>query len=243
MFKKILIGTITAILLGALLISVYDFSTGASSLQLPTLASGSGAGQGNQANRQGGNQQSGQNGNQAGGQGGNQQSGQNGNQAGGQGGNQQSGQNGNHAGGQGGNQQSGQNGNHAGGQGGNQQMGGLSLTPADWFTMTGQVVAVTANNLTVQTTARGELALQLGRPGFATQQGVTFNVGDTVTILAFDSPEGLVQAGQITNDTTQQFLYLRDPNGRPLWAGQGGGGNGGQGRGQGGGQGRGQVKN
>lgn len=117
------------------------------------------------------------------------------------------------------------------GQGGNQPTGGLALTPNDWFTMTGQVSNVGRNGLTVQTHERGQVTLQLGRPGFAAQQGVNFNVGDTLTILAFDSPEGLIQAGEVTNNTTQQVLYLRDPNGRPLWAGQGGGG-GGKGQGK-----------
>ncbi len=75
--------------------------------------------------------------------------------------------------------------------------------------------------LTVDTTERGRLDLWLGRVGFAGQQGITFTAGDTVTVLGFDAPNGQFQAGEITNSTTGQTLYLRDPNGRPLWAGQG----------------------
>lgn len=85
--------------------------------------------------------------------------------------------------------------------------------------------------LTVDTAERGRLDLWLGRTGYASQQGVTFASGDSVTILGFDAPNGQFQAGEITNDATGQTLYLRDPNGRPLWAGQGNGQ--GQGQGQG----------
>ena len=53
--------------------------------------------------------------------------------------------------------------------------------------------------------------------------------GDTVTVLGFDE-NGNFQAGQITNESTGEILLLRDPNGRPLWAGRGQGG--GQGQGQ-----------
>lgn len=95
--------------------------------------------------------------------------------------------------------------------------------------------------LTIDTAERGRLDLWLGRVGYASQQGVTFNAGESVTILGFDAPNGQFQAGEITNDATGQTLYLRDPNGRPLWAGQGQGQGGGQGNGQGQGQGQGNA--
>jgi hypothetical protein len=75
--------------------------------------------------------------------------------------------------------------------------------------------------LTVDTGGRGQLDLWLGRAGFASRQGITFTAGDAVTVLGFDAPNGQFQAGEITNSATGQTLYLRDPNGRPLWAGQG----------------------
>jgi hypothetical protein len=50
-----------------------------------------------------------------------------------------------------------------------------------------------------------------------------------VTVLGFSSEGEGFQAGQVNNDTTGEVLMLRDPNGRPLWAGQGQGqGGGGQ---------------
>lgn len=79
----------------------------------------------------------------------------------------------------------------------------------------------------------GQLTVQLGPPGFASQQGLRFNPGDAVTLIGFSGENGMFQAGQITNDTSGQMLLLRDPNGRPLWAGRGQGGGGGAGQGQG----------
>lgn len=104
----------------------------------------------------------------------------------------------------------------------------------DWLTLSGTVISQDQQGLWVDTEERGELLLNLGRPGFADEQNVQFNPGDTVTIQGFDSPQGNFAAGTITNETTGQSLMLRDPNGRPLWAGPGRNGNGGgQGQGQG----------
>ena len=88
------------------------------------------------------------------------------------------------------------------------------------MTLTGNVIAVSSQQLEVDTAEQGELTLKLGKPGFAEAQAVVFNPGDAVTVLGFDEG-GMFQAGQITNDTTGEILMLRDPNGRPLWAGQG----------------------
>jgi hypothetical protein len=98
-----------------------------------------------------------------------------------------------------------------------------------WLTLKGTVVAFDEQGLTVDTAERGRLELRLGPPGFAVEQGITFTEGETVTILGFDGDEGIFQAGEITNDAAGTTLYLRDPNGRPLWAGRGQG-QGGQGR-------------
>jgi hypothetical protein len=119
----------------------------------------------------------------------------------------------------------------------------------EWTTLQGTVDSVDPQSMVVDTAEQGQLTLALGPVGFAEQQDVTFNPGDTVTVLGFDEG-GMFHAGEITNDTTGEILQLRDPNGRPLWAGQGQGGQmvaqapGGQGRGRGqgdGGQGQGQM--
>ncbi len=107
---------------------------------------------------------------------------------------------------------------HGQGQGGNPT--GEPIVH-EWLTLTGTVVEVQAQGVVVNTPERGELLLSLGPAGFAAQQNVTFTAGNAVTIDGFDSPQGQFVAGSITNTTTGQTLLLRDPNGRPLWAGPG----------------------
>lgn len=128
------------------------------------------------------------------------------------------------------------------GQGGGHDQGNGSgesqaMVDKEWITLNGTVNSQTRQGLVVDTAEMGQLTLQMGPPWFAGEQGVTFNPGDTVTVLGFTEGNAF-QAGEVTNETTAQTLYLRDPNGRPLWAGRGGQGGGGQGQG-GGGQGRG----
>lgn len=199
MLKSILIGTIVIVLLGALAVGFYDSMRGASSFSLPQWNSAQAQGQG------GGHQGQGQ--------------GRGNGQGQGQGRGQGQGQ------GQGNGQGRGRGGN---GQGQGQGQG----TPVEhtWVTLQGTVSSFDGQQtLSVETGERGQLDLWLGPTGYAAQQGVIFNPGDAVTILGFDSPNGSFQAGEITNNTSGTTLYLRDPNGRPLWAGQGNG----QGRGHG----------
>lgn len=115
-----------------------------------------------------------------------------------------------------------------GGQGGGSSPQAMQHT---WVTLTGAVISTDAQSLTVDTAEQGQLTVSLGEMGFADTQGVTFNPGDAVTLMGFEGDTGQFQAGQITNTTTGQMLLLRDPNGRPLWAGPGR-----NGQGQGGGQ-------
>jgi hypothetical protein len=96
----------------------------------------------------------------------------------------------------------------------------------EWITLSGTVISVD-RDITVDTVEMDQITLQIGPPWFASQQAVTFSPGDAVTILGFAGEGRMFQAGEITNDTTGATLQLRDPNGRPLWAGRGGGGQGG----------------
>jgi hypothetical protein len=96
----------------------------------------------------------------------------------------------------------------------------------EWITLSGTVISVD-RGMTVDTAEMGQITLQVGPPWFASQQAVTFTPGDAVTILGFAGEGRMFQAGEITNDTTGVTLHLRDPNGRPLWAGRGGRGQGG----------------
>ncbi len=121
--------------------------------------------------------------------------------------------------------------------------GGGSGTPQpqaqvdEWITLEGIVTAVGRNSLTVQATTGDTLVIQMGRPGFAASQGITFRAGDEVIVVGFYQGTQF-NAGDITQVSTGLRLMLRDPNGRPLWAGpgngngQGGSGQGGQGSAQ-----------
>ena len=208
MIKKIVVTTLIVILVGAVGVAAYDAYQGNSTLDLSAddlFASGQGQGQG----RPGGQ---GQSRGQGQGQGQGQHQGQ------GQGRGQ-------------GNGQQGQGQGQGGGQG--QGRGAGQTAPQDWVTLTGTVLSLDQQSMIVDTTEQGVLTLELGRPGFAAEQAAVFNAGDAVTITGFDE-NGMFHAGQIANDTSGETLFLRDPNGRPLWAGQGQGQGGGQGQGRGG---------
>ena len=101
------------------------------------------------------------------------------------------------------------------------QMGNGQQVEHNWQTLTGTVIELQAQGLLVDTAEQGQLLLNLGRPGFADQQNVSFNPGDAVTIDGFVGDEGFFVAGVIKNEANGQSLQLRDPNGRPLWAGPG----------------------
>ncbi len=109
-----------------------------------------------------------------------------------------------------------------------------NLQVEEWVTLEGVVSAIGNNSLTVETTGAQVVTVQMGRPGFAESQGINFAVGDHVSMVGFWQ-SGQFQVGDITNTQTGDRLMLRDPNGRPLWAGPGGQGGAGQGgAGQGG---------
>jgi hypothetical protein len=179
MLKKIMIGSLVFILVGAIGVAVYDAYAGNTNFQLPGLSisgyqsqggPGQGHGQGGQGQGQGQGQRHGQ-------------------------------------GGQ--------------GQGQGNGSGVPQAASKEWVTVTGRVVSSDPQSLTVDTLEQGQLVLRLGPQGFAGQQAVTFNPGANVTIQGFEGENGMFQAAQITNQTTQATLHLRDPNGRPLWAGRG----------------------
>ena len=109
----------------------------------------------------------------------------------------------------------------------------------EWITITGTLMAYDRNLMTVATDDGQILTFQTGQPRFFAEQGVTFQVGDEVVVVGFYEGDTFM-AGDITQVSTGLRVFLRDPNGRPLWAGSsnnGGGanGNGGGGNGNGGG--------
>ncbi|MFN8529795.1 MAG: hypothetical protein U0670_14415 [Anaerolineae bacterium] len=120
-------------------------------------------------------------------------------------------------------------GGNSGGSNGGQ---GEVQIPADqWVTVEGTVTALTNNGLILQMSDGTALTVSFGRADFWPQQTVTFAVGDAISMLGFWQGEQF-SPGQVTKTATGERILLRDPNGRPLWAGPGrgqGNGNGGQG--------------
>jgi hypothetical protein len=97
----------------------------------------------------------------------------------------------------------------------------------EWVTIRGVVASFQGGNMTINTTEGDVLAIQTGQPRFFASQSVTFAVGDEVELVGYYEGDQFV-AGDITQLATNLRVMLRDPNGRPLWAGPGNGkGNGG----------------
>jgi hypothetical protein len=109
----------------------------------------------------------------------------------------------------------------------------------EWITLTGTLMSYQQGTMTMSTTDGELITFQTGQPRFFSEQGVTFQVGDEIRLVGFYQGEQF-SAGEITQLSTGLRVMLRDPNGRPLWAGpgsgngNGNGGNGNSGNGNGG---------
>lgn len=100
------------------------------------------------------------------------------------------------------------------------RQGEPQVAPEDWVTLNATVTAVNRSTLTVQTEAGETLSLQLGQASFIQSQGVTFAVGDALSVTGYWQGTTF-RAGDITKLATGERVMLLDPNGRPLWGGPG----------------------
>lgn len=100
----------------------------------------------------------------------------------------------------------------------------------EWVTYDGTLMSFQGGNMTMATEDGELIAFQTGQPRFFASQNVTFQVGDAIQIVGFYDDNGQFMVGDITQVSTGERVMLRDPNGRPLWAGPGNG----QGNGNGG---------
>jgi hypothetical protein len=98
----------------------------------------------------------------------------------------------------------------------------------EWITLEGELISFQGGNMTMGTSDEELIAFQTGQPRFFSGQGITFQVGDPIRVLGFYQGDQFM-AGEITQISSGLKVMLRDPNGRPLWAGPGSGGNGGAG--------------
>ncbi len=99
----------------------------------------------------------------------------------------------------------------------------------EWITIEGTLMSFQGGNMTMDTPEGEIIAFQTGQPRFFAGQNVTFQVGDEIIVVGFYEGDQFM-AGDITQVATGLRVMLRDPNGRPLWAGPGGNGNGNSGK-------------
>ena len=139
------------------------------------------------------------------------------------------------ASGQGGNGNQGLNGNGGGGNAnsGNQSTGsGLPQVQAQAnlagaTIVHGTVVSYDLTGLSITLDDGQALYVQLGNSRYSQSIGFAPQIGEGVTVNGFPGDQGLYSANTITLDSTGQTFSFRDGNGRPLWAGGNGKGNGG----------------
>jgi hypothetical protein len=98
----------------------------------------------------------------------------------------------------------------------------------EWVTVEGTITAINRSQVTMELTDGESLTFQMGQPRFAESQQITLQIGDEISVLGFYEGDQF-SAGEVTVLATGETIMLRDPNGRPLWAGPGGSGSGGQG--------------
>lgn len=92
----------------------------------------------------------------------------------------------------------------------------------EWLTLSGQVISVDTTGLTLQADDGQTLSIDLGPEWFWSNQDVTLDAGERVVVQVFEE-DGEIKVSQISlEDGT--LLQLRDTDGRPLWAGRGRGG-------------------
>jgi hypothetical protein len=102
----------------------------------------------------------------------------------------------------------------------------------EWVTIEGTLMSYQGGNITMNTTEGELITFKTGQPRFFTEQNVSLQVGEEITVIGFYE-NGQFMAGEITQVTTGARVMLRDPNGRPLWAGPGNSNGNGNGNGQG----------
>jgi hypothetical protein len=114
-----------------------------------------------------------------------------------------------------------------GGQGDGDHIPEPKAQADEWLTISGTLISFQGGNMTLATSDGDLVSFQSGQPRFMANQGITFQVGEELSILGFYENDQFM-AGEITQTATGARVMLRDPNGRPLWAGPGNGnGNGG----------------
>ncbi len=110
------------------------------------------------------------------------------------------------------------NGQSGQGQGRSSSSGKSHSLPArEWTTVSGQVLSLADNKLTVQTVT-GKIEIGLGPIWYWDANRINLNPGDEVTVKGFHTDE--FEPGRVTNESTGDSVTLRSDDGTPLWAGR-----------------------
>jgi hypothetical protein len=95
---------------------------------------------------------------------------------------------------------------------------------ADWVTYSGTLSSIANGRMTMLLEDGSSLSFRTGQPRFFQSQGVAFTLGEQVEVTGFYNGD-VFSAGDIVQVSTGIRVMMLDPNGRPLWAGPGNGGN------------------
>ena len=90
----------------------------------------------------------------------------------------------------------------------------------EWAVFQGTVADVNEDALTVTLLGGEQIVFEERAWSFAQEQGFAPQVGDQVALAGFFHGEE-IEVGRIENLTTGQLVAMRDPEGRPQWAGRG----------------------
>jgi hypothetical protein len=90
----------------------------------------------------------------------------------------------------------------------------------EWITFNGTVQSVDTYLVVIMLDDGTLFELEGRTLSYITDNGLTLNVGDSVSFLGFYE-DGLIEVGQITDLTTGASLSIRTDLGTPLWAGGG----------------------
>ena len=91
---------------------------------------------------------------------------------------------------------------------------------SELVTLQGSITGVNLAEAVLINTESGAIVLEGRALSFAVSQGFTAQEGDVVLVSGFYEGEDF-EIVQLNNQTSQQIIQLREPSGRPLWAGGG----------------------
>ena len=116
----------------------------------------------------------------------------------------------------------------SGGNGGGSRQAGATGEPlalaeeqfTELTTLQGSVASVDLADEVLINVDGGQIVLEGRSLSFAVSQGFTAQAGDEMVLTGFYDGEDF-EVVQLTNQTSQQVIQLRESSGRPLWAGGG----------------------